>query len=216
MPFQSRRGLTQFLQFACDNSHLLPDERTQLVKQLPLRFQATAVLLPFDWQDNGNACVWLTQRSNHLPHHAGQIAFPGGKVVAEDSSHLAAALRETQEELGVSPENWQIIGQLPVCYLPSGFAVTPFVALYQSKSADSPVWQPNPAEVTAVFSLPLHIALDTQHYRTEMVVHQQYRLPVYHLHFEQYDIWGATAAMLYQLAQNNAHRLPEPETKTYR
>ena len=202
--FNSLAQLSDFLDFACrDTRPSALSQRELLARSLPLRFQAAAVLMPFDWQD-GQAQVWLTRRSAQLRQHGGQIAFPGGKCDAEDGgSATATALRETEEELGIGQHNWQIIGQLRDCYLPSGFVVSPVVAL---RRAPLP-WQPNPQEVAAVFAVPLSKVLAQQAYQARQVQYQEHDLTVYSLPFEEHDIWGATAGMLYHLAQTYPHWL---------
>ena len=195
--FNSLCQLTDFLDFACrDTQASALSQREILARALPMQFQEAAVLMPFDWQ-HGHARVWLTRRSKQLRQHGGQIAFPGGKRDAEDGNAQATALRETFEELGIGHDNWRIIGQLRDCYLPSGFVVSPVVAL---RLQDLP-WHPNPHEVDEVFAVPLSQVLDHQRYQARQVYHQQRQLIVYSLPFENHDIWGATAGMLFHLAQ---------------
>ncbi|WP_066567726.1 CoA pyrophosphatase [Snodgrassella sp. CFCC 13594] len=155
--FTDQNHFRDFLLYACRHVDGDLPERARLVQTLPLRFQAAAVLLPFDWH-HGQPQIWLTTRSQHLRHHTGQVAFPGGKADAQDASSVATALRETEEELGASVHQWDIIGQLPDCYVPSGFVVSPVVAIQK----EGLVWQPNPAEVDNVFAVPLACALNHQ------------------------------------------------------
>lgn len=195
--FNNPEQLIHFLDFACHNRHpsALYERETQ-IRTLPLHFQAAAVLMPFDWH-NGDACVWLTERSMHLRQHRGQIAFPGGKCDADDDGAEATALRETAEELGIGHDNWHIIGRLRDCYVPTGFVVSPVVALRRRPLP----WQPNPHEVAAVFAVPLARVLDPQHYQTQQIQYHQHNLTVHNLPYAGYRIWGATARMLYRLAQ---------------
>lgn len=193
--------LRAFLHFAC---HRPPasvlGERARIVAANGANFVPAAVLLPFEWR-NGSACVWLTRRSDTLRQHGGQVAFPGGKTDPEDADAVATALRETEEELGVAADNWQIVGLLDDCFLPSGFVVKPVVALRRGTQA----WRPNPAEVAAVFALPLQHVLDAARYRSESVRYGEQQLTVYDLPYSEHRIWGATAGMLFHLAQNYAH-----------
>ena len=193
--------LTAFLHFACHRPTVSAlRERARALADLHADFVPSAVLLPFEWHDN-QACVWLTQRSETLRQHSGQVAFPGGKADPEDADAVATALRETEEELGVSSDNWHIVGLLDDCFLPSGFVVKPVVAVRRGRQP----WQPNPAEVADVFALPLSYALDASRYRSEWIQHGQRRFTVYNLPYPKRRIWGATAGMLFHLAQNYSH-----------
>lgn len=193
--------LTDFLSFACQNTHHTSlGERSKLAETMAVPFAPAAVLLPFEWHDN-QAHIWLTQRSSQLRQHGGQVAFPGGKCDYTDANAIATALRETEEELGSAAEHWQIIGQLQRCAIPTGFMVHPVVALRRMAQP----WQPNAQEVASVFAVPLSYVLDLALYQTRMVEHWGRAFTVYNLPFEQYDIWGATAAMLHHLAELYAY-----------
>lgn len=110
-----------------------------------------AVLIPFRPKPTG-VDVIFTKRRDDLPHHAGQISFPGGRADAEDADLLATALRESQEELAIPPESVRVIGGLePMSTFVSDFAVYPFVGLVP---ADVPL-VPHPGEVDAVFEVDL-------------------------------------------------------------
>ena len=159
----------------------------------PLR--PAAVLVPI-WLRRDGAGVILTKRSSHLKHHPGQIAFPGGKVDATDAGPEAAALRETQEEIGLPPSRVQIIGTLPVHETVTGFAITPFVGLIHGPF--TPV--PEAGEVQEVFSVPLFHVIDPTRFSIEqrqwMGVWRRY----YAVPHGPYYIWGATARILRGLA----------------
>ena len=90
--------------------------------------QEAAVLVPLVLRDGGMT-VLLTQRTDHLHHHPGQISFPGGRVEQGDGSPLAAALRETEEEIGLHPRHVEVIGRLPEYRTVTGFSITPLVGL---------------------------------------------------------------------------------------
>lgn len=159
----------------------------------PLR--PAAVLVPV-WQRPEGAGVILTKRSSHLKHHPGQIAFPGGKVDATDASPEAAALRETQEEIGLHPTRVEILGTLPVHETVTGFAITPFVGMVRGPF--DPV--PEAGEVDEVFTVPLSHVLTPARFAIErrrwMGVWRRY----YAVPYGPYYIWGATARILRGLA----------------
>lgn len=160
-----------------------------------------AVLLPLVQRATGPT-VLLTQRTQHLPTHAGQIAFPGGKIDPHDGSARAAALREAQEEVGLHPQHIEVIGELPTYRTGSGFVVTPVVALVQPPFGLCP----NPGEVDAVFEVPLSFLMNpANHRRHAFEWHGRQRqwfsmpylevLPHAKAPVERF-IWGATAGML--------------------
>lgn len=141
----------------------------------------------------------LTQRARHLSTHSGQIALPGGKVDATDASHVAAALRETHEEVGIAPERVDVLGCLPVYVTGTAFSVTPVVGLLPIDVQ----WVPNTSEVDDVFEVPLAFLLDPANHRLHRMVfegveREWYSMPYADGHTERF-IWGATAGMLRNL-----------------
>jgi 8-oxo-dGTP pyrophosphatase MutT (NUDIX family) len=111
---------------------------------------AAAVLVPLFEQD-GEAHVWLARRPTTMRSHAGQVAFPGGKVDAADGTLLDTALRETHEELGIAPERVSVLGALDDIRTVTGFTVSPWVGWL----APDTVVTPNPHEVARAFAAPL-------------------------------------------------------------
>ena len=153
-----------------------------------------AVLLPLVIREQ--LMLILTQRTLHLSTHSGQIALPGGKLDATDTSATAAALRETHEEIGLAPEQVEVLGTLPVYVTGTAFIVTPVVGLVQPGFA----LQPNPHEVEDVFEVPLVYLMNPLHHRRhawtyEGVVREWYSMPYQDGARERF-IWGATAGML--------------------
>ena len=154
-----------------------------------------AVLVPI--QDRaGEHYLTLIERAATLRSHGGEIAFPGGNVTAEDKDTLAAALRESQEEIGIDPENVQVIGQLDEVTVGSRYLVTPFVGIVIS-SFDI---RPNEEEVSSVISVPVSAFLDPDCFTTELKADGNPRI-IYHFRYEALDIWGATARILKQLLE---------------
>lgn len=143
--------------------------------------------------------VILTQRTSHLPTHAGQIAFPGGKVDAHDGGARPAALREAQEEVGLEAQWVDVIGELPVYTTGSAFLVTPVVALVEPGF----VLRPNPSEVDDVFEVPLRHLMNPahhQHHEGEREGQRRHWLSMPYQDGHQLRfIWGATAGMLRNL-----------------
>jgi 8-oxo-dGTP pyrophosphatase MutT (NUDIX family) len=158
-----------------------------------------AVLVPIVIRDGG-AYLILTHRTLGLSTHAGQIAFPGGRVDAADRSVIDTALRETEEETGIGRADIEVLGLLPDYVTGSAFTVTPVVALVK---ADYRV-DANPHEVAEVFEVPLsHLLNPAHHFRHEYtwegVRRQWYSMPYDDTAFQPMRrrfIWGATAGMI--------------------
>lgn len=153
-----------------------------------------AVLIPIVMRPKPT--VLLTQRTAHLSTHSGQIAFPGGKVDADDADVIAAALREADEEVGLKRQFVQVLGQLPLYTTGSSFLVTPVVALVNPAFGLCP----NADEVADVFEVPLAFLMNPAHHRHHQVEWQGalrhwLSMPYQDGMTERY-IWGATAGML--------------------
>lgn len=138
----------------------------------------------------------LTVRSENLRSHAGQISLPGGAEEPRDESPVVTALRETEEEVGIARDNVEVLGLLGHMALPSGFIITPVVGLIDHGLE----YRACPAEVADIFQVPLSLVMDPKAYEnTKHKVGEQYHSTL-ELYFEDYRIWGATAAMLFHLA----------------
>jgi 8-oxo-dGTP pyrophosphatase MutT (NUDIX family) len=130
----------------------------------------------------------LTRRHANLREHSGQIALPGGRVDATDASDEAAALREAFEEIGLPSENVQVLGQLSRYVTGTGFDIAPVVGIvHQPFNA-----QPSEGEVSEVFQVPLSFLMDPKNHRKHQFDNRAY----YSMPYQNYFIWGATAAML--------------------
>ncbi|MFV0335386.1 MAG: CoA pyrophosphatase [Tropicimonas sp.] len=163
------------------------------------RIREAAVLIPVAAEARGSR-LYLTQRSSHLKHHPGQIAFPGGKLDEGDAGPEAAALREAREEIGLSPDNVEILGTLPCHETVTGFRVTPVLSLLRGPF--TPV--PEPGEVQEVFTVPLDLVLDPAHFSIERRRWRGAWRSFYTVPHGPYYIWGATARMLRVLADRMA------------
>ncbi len=158
--------------------------------------RAAAVLIAVQEFPDGPR-VLLTKRASHLKHHPGQISFPGGKVEATDTSPAAAALREAHEEVGLPADLVQVLGSLPSHETVTGFTVQPFLA--QITAPFTPI--PEAGEVEEVFSVPLDFVTNPANFRIEARFWQGSMRRYYTAPYGPYYIWGATARMLFSLAE---------------
>lgn len=162
----------------------------------PQRLRAAAVLIGLVARPEGMH-VLLTRRQEALNHHAGQVAFPGGRIDPEDGSALRAALRETREEVGIAPELIEPLGFLDPYATITGFHVLPLVArLSQDYRA-----VPNPDEVAEAFEVPLLPLLHGQHILCRSGIWRGRTRQYWEYQVGPHRIWGATAAMLVNLAR---------------
>jgi 8-oxo-dGTP pyrophosphatase MutT (NUDIX family) len=182
----------QVLSASIERPLFLPDERGFLAPSTFSPPTEAAVLVPLVMRERG-LTVLLTKRTDHLRDHAGQVSFPGGRVEAHDENPIATALRETLEETGLAPEHVDVLGHLPRYFTGTGFAITPVTGLVKPNftlALDS-------FEVAQVFEVPLSHLTDHRNYR----LHEA-KLPdgqirrYYSVAWDDYFIWGATAAML--------------------
>ncbi|WP_242390580.1 CoA pyrophosphatase [Pararhodospirillum photometricum] len=154
-----------------------------------------AVLVPLVERPEG-LNVLLTRRTAHLAHHAGQIAFPGGRAEASDPSPEATALREAFEETGLGGESVDILGRLDDYRTVTGFHVTPVVG-----AVTPPLdLRLDPHEVAIAFEVPLAFILDESNHRREVrETPRGGRRAYFAIPYHEHYIWGATAAMLINL-----------------
>jgi 8-oxo-dGTP pyrophosphatase MutT (NUDIX family) len=150
-----------------------------------------AVLVPIIVEGE-DARVVYTVRKDHLADHAGQISFPGGSKEARDGSLLETALREAEEEIDLSPELVEVVGELEEMYIPpSNFRVSPFVGLLPP-GAEMVL---APDEVEEIFTVSLATLSANETFRKMLWRREgrDYEVPVFAI--EGRNIWGATAAM---------------------
>ena len=155
-----------------------------------------AVLVGIVDQPSG-LTVLLTQRTAHLSDHAGQIAFPGGRLEPGVADAIAAALREAEEEVGLPASHVEVIGRLDTYITGTGFEVTPVVGFIR---APYPV-RPDPFEVAEIFEVPLDFLIDPQNLERGTREWKGTTRSYYALPYQQRYIWGATAGMLVNLAE---------------
>ena len=153
-----------------------------------------AVLIPLIEHASGTT-VLLTQRTDHLNDHAGQISFPGGRVEPDDEGPVATALRETEEEIGLDRNRVEIMGGLDVYETGTGFSVTPVVGLV----APGFTLRLDALEVAEAFEVPLDFLLHPANHRRHSRVFDGVERHFYAMPYGTRFIWGATAGMLVNL-----------------
>lgn len=160
----------------------------------PGRIVPAAVLVPL--VAHPEPTVLLTLRSPRLSSHAGQVSFPGGRMEPGETPE-AAAVREAAEEVGLDPRLPELIGRLPEHLTGTGYRVTPVVALVPAPLALTP----DPAEVAEAFELPLSTVLDPAAPERRSGEFRGRRREFWVWPHERHYIWGATAAILVNLAR---------------
>jgi 8-oxo-dGTP pyrophosphatase MutT (NUDIX family) len=152
-----------------------------------------AVLLPLFLKDGGYH-VLFTKRSQQLNHHRGEISFPGGVSQPEDGSLLVTALRETWEEVGIAPEEVEILGALDDFLSIHDYLVTPFVGVFP----EAYPLRINGEEIERIIEVPLSHLLKPEIFRTEDWTWKGREHQVFFYTFGDDEIWGLTAAILKQ------------------
>jgi 8-oxo-dGTP pyrophosphatase MutT (NUDIX family) len=176
-----------------ENRHVIASDIISK-RQAAGKVTRAAVLIPLLLKDDG-LWVLLTQRTNHLRDHAGQISFPGGRMDPEDLSPNDTALRESEEEIGLDRKRVEIIGHLPQYLTVSGYSVTPVVGLVQAQAE----YVLDEFEVADVFEVPLSFLLDPANHQIRVWQSEQGGRRFYSMPYENRFIWGATAGMLRNL-----------------
>jgi 8-oxo-dGTP pyrophosphatase MutT (NUDIX family) len=141
--------------------------------------------------------VILTERTAHLKDHAAQISLPGGRIEPGDDGPVAAALREALEEIGLPPENVEILGCLPPRETVSGFLVYPVVGWID----EAVHFTLEASEVADAFEVPLSYVLDPANHRRESLVRDGVLHEFYVIPYPGRRIWGATAEILVDLSR---------------
>lgn len=175
---------------------VLPDEWQARHRQ---GLRPAAVLVPLLGEPD-NLRVLLTERAHHLQHHPGQIAFPGGRVEPDDSSLAEAALREAEEEVGMRPEQVEILGFLPPQWTVSAYAMTPVIG-YLEASIETPEWRLDPGEVASVFEVPADYLFDPSNHVPGWREYDGKRFRTSEIHWEGHRIWGITARVIEEITQ---------------
>lgn len=168
--------------------------------------RAAAVLAPVIERETG-AFVLFVKRADHLGEHAGQMAFPGGGREPSDDTLEATARREAEEEIGLRPEEADIVGRLDDIRTVSQYSVRPFVARIPDRT-----YVPDGREVTEVAVLAVSDLTDRSNYESERRNHPHYGdVRLHFFHVDGYTVWGATARMLVQLLELTTDWTAPPE-----
>ncbi len=154
-----------------------------------------AVLVPVT--DRAEPGVVLTQRTESLRNHAGQVAFPGGRADPGDVDLVATALREAEEEIGLSPRAVTVVGLADRYRTVTGFEVTPVLGVIPPDLTLIPA----EAEVAALFEVPLSFLLDPAHHHRVSAPWRGQTRHFYEILWNDRRIWGATAAMIVNLSR---------------
>jgi 8-oxo-dGTP pyrophosphatase MutT (NUDIX family) len=180
-----------------------PDVVERLRVAMPAMRVPAAVLVPLVEREPG-LTVLLTQRSETLKDHAGQISFPGGRIEPGDADAWRAALREAHEEIGLAENFVEFAGYMPDHWVGTGFRVTPVVGFvnpgYELRIET--------AEVHDVFEVPLDFILDEANHKARTRELGGVMLEAYDIPYGNRNIWGATAGMLLTLRRLLQARVP--------
>lgn len=173
------------------------EDMAELIGDAPRR--PAAVLIGI--RDDREQRVVLTVRTDTLQQHAGQVAFPGGRVEPDDVDVVATALRESEEEIGLDAGMVTPLGFLEAFETISGYSVTPVVA----RIAANAVLKPDPGEVAEVFEVPFAFFLEPANLRRYTMDFRGHRREMVEFLHAGYRIWGVTAAILYNLLKRMGH-----------
>ncbi len=173
---------------------LAPEQQAAVLHLMPEQRVEAAVLMPIVMRAEGLQLLF-TQRAEHMRRHPGQISFPGGRIEPTDDSPLDAALRETEEEIGLSRDYIQPVGYLPPLLIFSGYAVTPIVGFVQPGFE----LQLDASEVAEAFEVPLRYFLDSANHLARERQFGGMTVNVYDFPYHGRRIWGATAGIIMSL-----------------
>ncbi len=168
----------------------------------PPGLRSAGVLVPLR-DAGGEITVTLARRTERVPHHKGQICFPGGSRDPGDRDLLFTALREAEEELGIRGGDVELLGAMERVSTVTGFCIQPFVARIPRDAR----FHLDGFEVAETFDAPLSVFTDFSRYRAAGTTFLGKPYMVYFLDYDRFTIWGATARILHSLAEL-ALRLP--------
>ncbi|TVV73388.1 CoA pyrophosphatase [Sphingomonas solaris] len=190
-----RRALEDGVRHA--DGYLGGDTR-DLAQRYPQGFTPAAVLVPI--VERPEPGVLLTLRNAAMRQHAGQIAFPGGRMDPGDDGPVAAALREAEEEIGLPRAAVQVIGTADRYQTGTGYEVTPVIGLIAPDTA----LVPHPGEVADIFEVPLDFLLDPRNHGRHAMEWEGRERRYFEIMWNDRRIWGATAGMIVNLSRRLA------------
>lgn len=201
LPIIGGEELPELIQRAFSPEYVWQEDR--LVKQwnsqkavIKSSFIEAGVLIPIVVKDNQEQVV-LTKRSSKLRNHRGQISFPGGRFEENDKDLEDAALRETEEEIGVERSKIDVFGEMPIFYTGTGYAMSS----YLGRMSEVSNFMIDVREVEEVFLVPLSYLTDPNNYRLYTAPNSILPFSYYGITWANHFIWGATASILRNLYQ---------------
>jgi 8-oxo-dGTP pyrophosphatase MutT (NUDIX family) len=188
-------------QFFTELRRALPPVATSF--PVPSALRPAGVLVPLRGVGSETTVV-LARRTERVPHHKGQICFPGGSRDPGDRTLLATALRESQEELGIRAEDVELLGTMEPVPTVTGFFIQPFIGRIPPDSE----FRLDEFEIAETFEAPLTVFTDFGRYRAAATTFLGKPYHVYFLDYGPHTIWGATARILHNLAEIAAGLVP--------
>jgi 8-oxo-dGTP pyrophosphatase MutT (NUDIX family) len=186
---------SQRISDALDPARTIDIEDERYLDALSPEYRPAAVLIAIT--NRPQPGIILTQRPDWLRSHAGQVAFPGGKIDAEDASPTEAALREAEEELALDRKYVEILGEADPYYTGSGYRISPIIGVIPP---DLPLVA-NPDEVEDWFEVPIDFLLDPKNLEKKQAIWQGQNRTYYDMHWQDRRIWGVTAGIIANLAR---------------
>ncbi|MBP2675737.1 MAG: hypothetical protein H6Q84_2577 [Deltaproteobacteria bacterium] len=162
----------------------------------PAGLRPAGVLVPLR-AVGGEVRVVLARRTERVPHHKGEVCFPGGSRDPGDRDILATALRESEEELGIRPGDVELFGAMEPVPTVTGFFIQPFVGRIPADSR----FRRDDFEIAEIFEVPLSAFTDMSRYRAAETTFLGKPYHVYFIDYGRHAIWGATARILRELAE---------------
>ena len=158
--------------------------------------EASILILFINNYIENNSLILMTKRKNNLRKHAGQIAFPGGRKEREDKDLKDTVQRETEEEVNIPKENYDIIGNLPKFFTGTGYVVTPFLAIMKQNSGWKSLISPNLNEVEKIFYPKSYYLLSPKFHSREKPPINSSMFMTWKINYNDENIWGLTARVL--------------------
>ena len=171
--------------------HEVQDRLNQRIRHQYRRKKRAGILLPFIFPAHTEPKLLLTRRTEKLSSHKGEVAFPGGMMDDSDHNIVATALREADEEVGLTSDKVKVIGQLDDLISKNvDVMVTPTIGVI---TEPPPHWTPNPNEVARVFEIPLTELYQANRWRIEHKVWKHRSIQIYYFDFDGETLWGLSA-----------------------